>query len=257
MPKEDYSKPVAYDTQGRPLYLHPSDIKKTDESEVTTRDEVAVVQVTRSADPVAVEVSPEMARRNKESQRKYPFLNLTDGEHVILEVKRHPIGIICIWLVTIISILGVLAGWWVMLAHPGSALPYIAPEGASSVSMFAVALAILFALFGWVAQVIFLGNKFFLTNESVIQEIQTALLAQKEQTINLENIKDASFSQRGIVATLFDYGSLRLSTEGDEQEYYFTLVNKPKEQIAIVNNVIEAVKYGRPVDEAIDHLARH
>jgi hypothetical protein len=252
MTKKDYTKPVAYDTEGRPLYLHPPEETQKLDDGITAHDEVAVVQVTRTSDPVAVSVSPEMQARNEESKKKYPFLNLSAGEYVVLEVKRTIFAPIVIVLATTTAVCLTALIWWYVMVHPGSQVPIVNPEAASSVSMFALGMAVLLSIFGWVAYIVFYGNKFFLTNESVIQEIQTALLAQKEQTINLENIKDASFTQRGIVPTLLNYGVLHLSTEGDEQEYRFSYVNNPKQQIAIINNVIEAVKYGRPIDDAVD-----
>lgn len=255
MAKQDLSKPVAYDTQGRPLYLHPSQQEvKPEEKPTTPHNEVEVVQVTRSNDPISVSVSPEMQKRHDESKRRYTFLNLSAGEYVVLEVKRNPIGLVGIWLVAILVALLITLGWWFLLAHPGSDIPIVSADAASFISMIALGLVAFTLVLGWIVSYIFQANKFFLTNESVIQEIQTSLLAQKEQTINLENIKDASFDQNGILPTLFDYGALRLSTEGDEQEYHFTYVSRPKQQIAIINNVIEAVKYGRPIEEAIEDI---
>lgn len=257
MKEQDYSKPVAYDTEGRPLYLHPPAEEKKQSSGVTSHDDVAVVQVTRTSDPVAVKVSPEMQRRNDESKKLYPFLNLSAGEYVVLEVKRTIFAQIAIVLGTIALIVLITLLWWVVLVHPGSSQPIIAPQAASSASLFTLGVVVLVGLLGWVAYTVFKGNKFFLTNESVIQEIQTALLSQKEQTINLENIKDASFTQHGIFSVFFNYGTLRLSTEGDEQEYRFSYVSNPKEQIAVINNVIEAVKYGRPIDDAVNAARSH
>ena len=92
-----------------------------------------------------------------------------------------------------------------------------------------------------------MNNRFFLTNESVIQEIQTTLLAHHEQTVSLANIEDASYQQAGIFQMMFNYGSIRLSTEGDETTYRFYYVSNPKVQIAILNNAVEAFKNGRPV----------
>lgn len=90
-------------------------------------------------------------------------------------------------------------------------------------------------------------NRFFLTNESVIQEIQISLFSKREQTVSLMNIEDSSYSQKGILQTLFNYGSIRLSTEGDETTYRFNYVADPKNQVAVLNNAVEAFKNGRPV----------
>ena len=77
------------------------------------------------------------------------------------------------------------------------------------------------------------------------------MISQTEKTINLENVKDARFEQAGLLQFLIGYGSIHLTTEGDQDNYTFLLVAKPKEQIAVINNVIEAVKYGRPVEDAL------
>ena len=62
------------------------------------------------------------------------------------------------------------------------------------------------------------------------------------------NIEDASYTQRGPVQQLLNYGSIRLSTEGDETTYRFDYVSNPKEEIATLNNAVEAFKNGRPVE---------
>ena len=87
-----------------------------------------------------------------------------------------------------------------------------------------------------------------MTNESVVQEVQDSLFMRREQTVSLGSIEDASFKQNGILQTVLDYGTIRLSTEGQETTYVFRYVTHPKKQIATLNNAIEAFKNGRPVD---------
>ena len=110
-------------------------------------------------------------------------------------------------------------------------------------------LFIVLVLIGiYVTYSIYTNNKFFLTNESVIQEIQTGIFSKHEQTVNLSNIEDASYTQNGIIQQMFDYGSIRLSTEGDETTYRFSYVAGPKKHIATLTNAIEAFKSGRPIE---------
>ena len=66
-------------------------------------------------------------------------------------------------------------------------------------------------------------------------------------TIAPSSIEDASFRQSGIIQTVFNYGTIRLSTEGEETTYIFHFVARPREQIAVINNAIEDFKNGRPV----------
>ena len=86
----DYSQPVAYDTNGRPLYAHPPTQPTASQ---TPQQEPQLVQVVRPMDPPAHEMTPEIRQRHEESIQKYPFLNLSEGEYVIREMRRHPIGL--------------------------------------------------------------------------------------------------------------------------------------------------------------------
>ena len=115
--------------------------------------------------------------------------------------------------------------------------------------IFGIALLLigLVVLGGAISLWIYLQNQFYMTNESVIQEIQESLFSRHEQTVSLGSIEDASFRQSGIVQTIFNYGTIRLSTEGEETTYIFHYVANPRSQIAILNNAIEAFKNGRPV----------
>jgi uncharacterized membrane protein YdbT with pleckstrin-like domain len=110
-----------------------------------------------------------------------------------------------------------------------------------------ILMILLFLIGGYIAVWIYNSNRFFLTNESVIQEIQTGLFSHYEQTVSLVNIEDASYVQQGVFQAMFNYGAIRLSTEGDETTYRFSYVANPKQQIATLNNAVESFKNGRPV----------
>lgn len=237
---QDYNQPVAYDSQGRPLYAHPP-------AAASAAPAVApqVVHMSRAADPTPVEVSPEAKARHDESVRLYPQLNLSEAEYIINKIKRHPIGLVVPIALTAFLIAAVFAGllfYPSMQAHSVTPLPSV-----ESIIMPALLLVVLIGIFGYIAVYVYTNNRFFLTNESVIQEIQTTLLAHREQTVSLANIEDASYQQSGIFQMMFNYGSIRLSTEGDETTYRFYYVANPKQQIAVLNNAVEAFKNGRPV----------
>lgn len=231
----DYNQPVAYDKDGRPLYAHPP---KGAEEPVQQ-----VVHVSRPLDPAEPVITPETLKKHENSVAKHPTLNLSRGEYIISEVRRHWIGLIGSLVVGGLLAFAVLVG----LAMYPSLVPSGDPPF-SALLMPAVLLLVLIGLGTYIVAWVYLNNKFFLTNESVIQEIQTSLFAHNEQTVSLSNIEDASYTQSGVLQLLFNYGSIRLSTEGDETTYRFHYVSNPKRQIAILNNAVEAFKNGRPVD---------
>lgn len=206
-----------------------------------------VVFMTRPHEPVAPKLSQETRRKHEDSKKKYPHLNLSEGEFVISAIKRHPIGLLGIWVVVMLAIIPLMAGLFATMA-PGAGFDFLDESALPSLVLVFIGLILLLFMGGVIASVVYEANRFFLTNESVTQHIQTSLFAKKEQTISLGNIEDASFTQKGILQHMLNYGSLRLSTEGDETTYRFSFVENPANQVALLNNAVEAFKLGRPVD---------
>lgn len=245
--EEDFSKPVAYDEQGRPLYARPSNTH-IDGTPADASGPPQVVYLTRAIEPHQQVIPPEIKQRHDESVRKYPQLNLSEGEFVISAVKRHPIGFLSIWAVVILAVLVVIALPAIIYAL--GAMPFtLSGSAALSGSVVLILVIVLLILGGVVATVVYDANRFFLTNESVTQYIQTSLFSKKNQTISLGNIEDASFRQKGIIQTILNYGSIRLSTEGEETTYKFNFVANPQAQIRLLNDAVEAFKNFRPISE--------
>lgn len=198
----------------------------------------------------APDIPEEALRRHEESIRKYPELNLSKGEFVISAVRRHPIGLISIWLVSALVVLLALGLLLFVFINQATFTSGFGNSGSGLMILFTVVFVLLAGLAlvgGLISTYVYVQNKFFLTNESVIQFIQISLFSRKEQTVSLSNIEDASYRQHGIVQYLFNYGNIRLSTQGDETTYRFSYVANPKHQIALLNNAVEAFKMGRPV----------
>ena len=241
--KSDIEQPVAYDVDGRPLYLHPASASSSAPAKTQ------IVHMTRSTDPAKLVVSAATKLKHDRAVVSYPELNLSEGEYVISDVNRHPIGLvgplaIGLFLITLSLI---LLFNYDLVAKSSLLSKYVTD---TSVVVLPIALfAILVAVGTYVAYYVFINNRLYLTNESVIQEVQTSLFYKAEQTVSLLNIEDASYSQSGILQQMFNYGSIRLSTEGDETTYRFTYVSNPKHHIAILNNAVEAFKNGRPIDD--------
>lgn len=201
---------------------------------------------TRLIETKKFEISDDLKRRHELSKERYPYLNLSEGEFVILDIKRHPIGMLLPMGATLLLLVTIFAF--------GSYYPAMYTSGGGLMPepsvMFMIILLVSAAsvLGGALVLWVYLQNQFFMTNESVIQEKQQSLFARKEQTVSLGSIEDASFHQAGILPTIFNYGTIRLSTEGEDTTYIFHFVENPKKQVAILNNAIEAFKNGRPVD---------
>jgi hypothetical protein len=186
-------QPAGYDIQGRPLYYAPPMAGAGGPNPASYPPQ----QSGAPSNHQSQDISPEVQQRSEESRRRYPQLNMSEGEYMVMEVKRHPFGIFQIWLIAITLI----------------------------------------------ASYVYNNNRFFVTNESVIQEIQQSLFGKHEQTVNLGRIEDASYFQDGFLPTAMNFGRIRLSTVGDESTYQFNYVIDPKKVIAELNNEIERYKH--------------
>jgi hypothetical protein len=209
-----------------------------------------VVQVMRPLNPMAQEIPEDIKRRCEESKHRYPHLNLSPGEFVIDSVQRHPVGVFKIW-----ALIGVLIFTVMLLAVFTTSIgggTMVSGAATSILLIGALLLAVFFVLGGIIATYIYNSNHFYLTNESVIQEIMFSLFSRNVQTVSLSNIEDASFRQNGILPHLLNYGDIRLSTEGDETTYRFSYVANPNQHIARLNNAVEAFKNGRPIPYSTD-----
>ncbi len=186
----------------------------------------------------------ELEHKHRESAALYPNLGLSHDEYVITEVKRHPIGLLAIWAVVgiiVIATFTLLPLYSVNLSLIANTL-VVSEQALPSPALLGLPLLVVSGLFivgGIVATYVYNSNRFYLTNESVIQRIQTSLFNKKEQHINLANIEDASYKQHGILQHLLGYGSLRLSTEGDETTYRFHYVTNPQH---VVHQVTEGIE---------------
>lgn len=211
-------------------------------------NEPKVVHATRPHEPQKREISEELQKKHQQSVEKYPFLNLTAGEYVVLELKRHPIGLwmpIGLSAFLIILLLSILFSYPMIMLESGSdMLP-----GLGLVAVITLSLSGLIGIFAYISAWVYLRNQFFLTNESVIQELQYSLFSKREQTASLGSIEDVSYLQTGVLQTMLNYGTIRLSTEGDETTYRFYFVSDPKTQTRQLTNAVEAFKNGRPVED--------
>lgn len=259
-------RPVAYDAEGKPLYAAPQpSVSPNTPSHVTRMPEAHeghnfdprmraqygnepdVVHHPRAYEPAVATVSEELKRKHERSTKLYPHLNLSEGEFVILDIKRHPIGLFIPMSITIGLIIMLVAG---LGLYPGFAAANAVNgevPGLVEMTVIILCLIVIIGIGGYIAVWVYLRNAFYMTNESVIQEIQLSLFSKREQTVSLGSIEDASFRQNGILQTLLNYGTIRLSTEGEETTYRFQYVADPRSQIATLNNAIESFKNGRPV----------
>ena len=187
---------------------------------------------------------------------EFAHLNLSAGEKVLMEVPRHPLGQLQFYISAIIGIVAVIIGASLLVRFSGVSanapaasqigdpvatqqLISIPDIPTSLIFLVAGVLVVLITTGAAIALHVYNGNKMYITNESVIQMIQTSLFNKKEQQIGLAAVEDISYVQAGVVGHMFNFGNIRLSTRGEESTYVFTFVADPKNQVRQMINIQE------------------
>lgn len=243
---ENYDQPVAYDKDGRPLYAHPPNTSEKQEHAAKV-----ATQVVHMARPVEMEkpfVSDATKIKHSHSKQLYPHINLSEGEFVIVSVRRHPFGLLGPFGLAVFLIAVAFAA----LFNFDLVAESFQLTGAAANPSLAILPILLFVLLvcigAYIAYYVYINNRFYMTNECVIEFKQSGLFNHSEHSISLGSIEDASYTQTSFIQQIVGYGSIRLSTVGDETTYQFTYVRHPKDLIDRLNSAVEAFKNGRLVE---------
>ncbi len=159
---------------------------------------------------------------------------LEPDEYVVVVVHRHPIGIIAIYLVALIAIIAVLV---IGLYVAPSVIKDFSPTTrrlivAGGIFAFAILLIVLF-----VATYVYRQSKLIVTDKSLIQVLQKGLFIRKVSRLSMSNVEDVNAEQRGIIASLFNYGTLMIQTAGTMENFVFPYCPDPN---LYADEIIEA-----------------
>jgi len=236
----DYDKPVAYDSNGKPLYAHPPMVSVCDSKVVDIRPIVAV--------NLKEQIVTDSAKPKHEKPSSDFELNLGEDEYVIMSVNRHPLGL---FLPVFLGLILLILSLTLLLNVNDVATFIVGSDKSFDPTLLVLPILLFTALVGfgiYVVYYVFKSSKMFLTNERVVQIIQRSIFSKHEQIISLSDIDNVSFSQNGIIQQLFNFGSIKLSGEGVGLSYNFRFVADPKNVIMKINDAVELSKKETKVD---------
>jgi hypothetical protein len=189
--------------------------------------------------PTPPPIPPDIAQRHTESAAAFPELDLLPNEYVVINVRRSLIGLIYIWLAAFFTMAVFLAGMFV-LGQTGE----LGQETGVWAWLIGL-LVIVVALFGgWIGGYVYRRNRLIVTSQRAFARVQVTPFAFRNQMIELEHVEDVSFKQSGILQVLFNYGTVHMSTVGDEHTYVLSFASDPAEQTRKINQVVQAVDEG-------------
>lgn len=186
-------------------------------------------------------------KRHEKSLTAYPDVPVDSDEYVVVSLRRHPIGIYEIIAGCAAIFVIVTSAWILLLLSPGRFGLTSAMMG--NISMIFVLILFLTILAAIIGTSVYHSNKMVITNERAIQWIADGLFHKHRQVISLNAVEDISFTQKGVLAHMLNYGTVRLSTVGEESTYTFNIAARPAKLAEIIDEVCEASKNKKILDE--------
>ena len=161
---------------------------------------------------------------NNQGTIKNPLAVMQDGEKIIFEVRRHPIGLLYMYAgVGAVLIFFAIIAFVVMPNSSG------AGSGTSSVvgGVLFFFAAILAMVVTFVTTIVYWGNHWIVSSDSLTQTTQQGLFRKKSAQLSLEHIEDVTADKHGLLPHLFNYGTIMVETAGESGKFQFSYCPNP------------------------------
>ena len=174
-------------------------------------------------------------------------ISLEAGERIVLEIKRTKIIPILIFAGACLASILLFALY--ILINAGNSFVFALDTNGRA--FFLLVIAIVLGTV-WIATLISLNvyttNKLFVTNKRLIQRVANSLFDTAMNVIDLVSVEDVSFKQAGLFEHLFEVGTLRMSTIGDETTYIFKYLDTPTDELETITHYVHIEKGEIPAD---------
>ena len=177
--------------------------------------------------------------RHDRSIKDFPFLTLEPDEYVEFAFRRARSTLVLALGGLGAGLIVILLAFLLILLSNNSLIE-------SGQPFFFIILGSLVAavlLAGIITLVIYQGNRLFITNRHIIQMTMDSPLSNSTNIIDLASVEDVSFHQSGIIEKLFGFGTLRLSTVGDETTYTFKDSDVNSNELKAISKLITTAKH--------------
>lgn len=177
-----------------------------------------------------------------------PFTSLLPGEVVICQIKRHPIGIIAVYVGA--AMLMILVAIFVFGIAPDA---FQAADHGRATTIGAAGFGLVAVLtlgFVWAYNNIYWNNAWVVTNTRVTDITQLSLFDKESSQLSLGNLEDVTAEKSGFFPSIFNYGVLKAETAGEARNFEFKFCPNPDKYAAIILDAREKFEMGRRTEGA-------
>ena len=166
-------------------------------------------------------------------------------EKVLAVVRQHWMGLFAIIAVTFSALFALLALAIILGVDSENGIDRTTYGLIMGAGVFVVGILLFMLL---VVTFIYRQSKFTITDESLVQIVQATLFNRKVARLSMSNVEDVSVHQKGVLQTLFGYGTLTVQTAGEEDNFIFKLCPTPNKYAEIILDARQAYAQKHPSD---------
>lgn len=149
---------------------------------------------------------------------------LLPDEKLLFVLRRHPIGIIYIYLQVLAAVLTIFTIGYLASPTLFDSLSDTAFRALLGAGILAMALLVFILL---IATYVYRLSMLIVTDKSLMQVVQSGLFVRRVSRFTMSDVEDVTAEQKGIFATLFNYGTLTVQTAGTADNFLFTYCPNP------------------------------
>lgn len=168
------------------------------------------------------------SRLSNEGRKFFNLIEFDSTEELVTEIRKHPIGLMFIFVSG-----GLVSLVLLFLAGLSASINMESLVGDASSSVRLILGLMFFLLFiGTVVATLisawlYKSNVIFLTSEKIAQVLYVSLFNRKVSQLSIGDVQDVTVGQKGILAHMFNYGTLVIETAGEQSNYSFNYVPDP------------------------------
>ncbi len=187
------------------------------------------VQPSEPPQPIQQPASLKPAYDRPEAAGLHPMVVLQPGEQIVATLKRHPFGIVSMYISAVFGLIiaGLLA--FVLLPHlldqynvGGGNVTTLVYGG---LGIVVIGMVVILA----VATTVYWQNQWVITTDSITQISQNSLFGRQVSQLSMDNLEDVTVIQDGILPHMFNYGILKAETAGERSKFQFPYCPNPNE----------------------------
>lgn len=168
------------------------------------------------------------ARLSPIGKKFFQYMEFDSNEELVAEIRKHPFGLVVVLGIGFFVLLAIVAVTTVVLAlNLNQALGSNANALKPVILLVGMLVSFGIIVMMLVAAWLYKNNVIFVTNEKIAQVLYVSLFNRKISQLSIGDVQDVTVTQKGILAHLFNYGTLVVETAGEQQNYTFTYVPDP------------------------------